>query len=139
MVQCCEIAGAVAPCLAETSCLELTVHTPVLCPTSFSGVTAARICDTSESNGPIRANRFAIRTRIVTILCESILASRKPCFLRIDFPKNGIAARIGRESREFQCESEREDAIHANLAKCFKNIRDGETTIKIKFSLLRGG
>ena len=31
-----------------------------------------------------------------------------------------IAARIGRESREFQCESER-DAIHANLAKCFKN------------------
>ena len=28
-------------------------------------------------------------------------------FLRIDLPKNGIAARIGRESREFQCESER--------------------------------
>ena len=36
-------------------------------------------------------------------------------------PSNGIDARTGRESREFQCESEREDAIRANLAKCFKN------------------
>ena len=36
---------------------------------------------------------------------ESILASKKPIFfLRIDLPKNGIAARTGRESREFQCE-----------------------------------
>ena len=58
-------------------------------------------------SGPIRANRFAIPTRIANILSESILASRKTSFLGIDLPKIGIAARIGRESREFQCESER--------------------------------
>ena len=54
---------------------------------------------------------------------ESILASekekKKHC-LRIDLPKNGIAARTGRESREFNA-NRREDAIRANLAKCFKN------------------
>ena len=43
-------------------------------------------------SGPILTNRFSLRNLF---------------FLRIDLPKNGIAARIGRKSREFQCESER--------------------------------
>ena len=42
-------------------------------------------------SGPIRANRFSLQKKT----------------LQIDLPKNGIAARTGRESREFQGESER--------------------------------
>ena len=59
-------------------------------------------------SGPICANRFAIRVRIASILCESILASQKSLHvLLIGLPDNGIAARTGRKLREFQCESER--------------------------------
>ena len=44
-------------------------------------------------SGPIRANRFSLR--------------KNPVFCESTFQKNGTAARTGRESREFQCESER--------------------------------
>ena len=70
---------------------------PVWCDT----VRLQRLKLPNSGSGPIRANRFAVRTRIANILCELILASKKKTFLlRIDLPKNGIAARIGRESRE---------------------------------------
>ena len=46
----------------------------------------------AQLSGPIRANRFSLR--------KNLLFANRPS-------KNGIAARIGRESREFQCESER--------------------------------
>ena len=47
-------------------------------------------------SGPIRTNQFSLSKR-----------KKKSFSLRIDLPKKGIAARTGRESREFQCESER--------------------------------
>ena len=51
----------------------------------------------SRLSGPIRANRFSLR---------------KSRFLRIDLPKYGIAARIGRKSCEVQCESEKRRDSH---------------------------
>ena len=60
----------------------------------------------SKLSGPIRANRFVIRTRVANILRESILASKN--YFLANWPsRKWIAARTGRESREFQCESER--------------------------------
>ena len=73
-------------------------------------------------------SRFARESRIFSANRFSL---RKNFLLRIDLPKKGIAARIGRETRNFSFNANRrEDAIRADLATCFKNRHFSRESIR---------